>query len=63
MNWIVCLLLFLTTITALAGVYRTHFGINGMVFGSTNSSLAILAFVISLTVWSKHMCQCLCSRE
>ncbi|MDD5103808.1 MAG: hypothetical protein PHX93_05420 [Candidatus Peribacteraceae bacterium] len=62
-NWIICLLLFLTTITAFVGVYRSHFGLNGMTFGSTNGSLALLAFIVSLTMWSKWMCKCLCSKE
>jgi len=62
-NWIICLLLFLASITSLVGVYRTHFSVGGMVFGSTASSLALLAFVVSLTLWSKWMCRCLCSKE
>lgn len=63
MNWIVCLLLFLATITALVGVYQSHFGINGMVFGGSTGSLALIAFVASLTLWSKWMCKCLCMKE
>jgi len=61
-NWTICLLLFLAAVTALVGVYQTHFGINGMVFGNSNSSLVLLAFVVSLTMWAKWMCKCLCER-
>lgn len=63
MDWIICLLLFLAAIASLVGVYQTHFGINGMVFGGTASSLALLAFVIAITMWGKWMCRCLCSKE
>jgi len=62
-TWIICLLLFLATVTSLVGVYNTHFGINGMTFGSTSGSLSLLAFVASLTLWSKCMCRCMCSKE
>ena len=56
-------LAFLDHDPSLMGVYRAHFGLNGMTFGSTNSSLAVLAFVVSLTMWSKWMCRCLCMKE
>ncbi|ALM14694.1 MAG TPA: hypothetical protein DEB30_00190 [Candidatus Peribacter riflensis] len=62
-QWVICLLLFLASIASLVGVYRAHFATGGMVFGSTNSSLSILAFVVALTLWSKCMCRCLCSKE
>ncbi|MDD5041771.1 MAG: hypothetical protein PHX87_05205 [Candidatus Peribacteraceae bacterium] len=63
LNWIICLLFFLVTVISLVGVYRTHFGLNGMMFGSSNGSFALLAFVAALTMWSKTMCRCLCSKE
>lgn len=63
LNWLICLLLFFSTLTAITGVYRVHFGGGGMVFGSSNGSLSLIAFVISLALWSKWMCRCLCSCE
>lgn len=60
LNWLVCLLLFLTTVAAGAGVYNAHFANNVAMFGSSLGSLAIVAFVASLALWSKWMCKCLC---
>jgi len=59
MKWLIALLLFIVTVAALLGVYATHVlnlpGGVGLQFGSTSGSLAILAFVASVTVWVKHM--------
>ncbi|MDD4628589.1 MAG: hypothetical protein PHE68_04330 [Candidatus Peribacteraceae bacterium] len=63
MNWIVCLVLFLTTLASLAGVYQVLFGGGGATFGSSNGSLALIALAINLMLWSKTMCRCLCSCE
>jgi formate-dependent nitrite reductase membrane component NrfD len=65
LNWLVCLVLFLTTLAALAGVYKAHyFGIGrDAAFGTTSGSLSIIAFVLAVTLWSKWMCRCLCSCE
>ncbi|OGJ60516.1 hypothetical protein A3A67_02715 [Candidatus Peribacteria bacterium RIFCSPLOWO2_01_FULL_51_18] len=58
MKWLVMVLLFLATVAALIGTFTTHFmrlpsGLE-MQFGSTGGSLAILAFVASVSVWVKH---------
>lgn len=64
-KWIVCVLLLLTTIAALFGVFQTHVIIGSdpsrmaIQFGSTSGSLAIIAFVISITAWGKKMSCCM----
>lgn len=47
------LLLTLTEIATLVGVYTTHFGTGGASFGSTTASLSIIALAINTTVWMK----------
>lgn len=59
-NWLICLLFFLMSVAALVGVYRVIFTGTGLSFGSATGSLAIIAFVVSLALWSKWMCRCMC---
>ncbi|MDD5623333.1 MAG: hypothetical protein PHI23_01325 [Candidatus Peribacteraceae bacterium] len=54
-EWFVCLLLFLASVAAFAGVYRVHFDMSGSTFGSTNSSLSLMAFAIAVSLWGKQM--------
>ena len=61
MKTIVGLLLTIAAFASLAGVYETHV-ITGsptasviIQFGSTSGSLAIIAFVLALTVWLKTL--------
>ena len=62
-NWLICLILFLSTLASLAGVYQVHFGGAGSTFGSMNGSLSLIALGINLTLWAKWMCRCLCTCE
>ena len=62
-NWLICLVLFLATLAALAGVYQVHFGGAGAIFGSTSGSLSLIALGINLSLWAKWMCRCLCTCE
>jgi hypothetical protein len=58
--------LLLATLAALAGVYKAHVLTSGAVFGSTSGSLAIIAFVISLSLFGKALkqcCVCSCSKK
>ena len=64
-KWVVCVLLFLTSIAALVGVYQTHVIVGAdparvaIQFGSTSGSLAIIAFVVSVLAWCKKMVCCM----
>ena len=58
---VVALLLTLTTIAALVGVWVTHFTESGMLFGSLNGSVALITLIISLMACikvAKKMCPC-----
>ncbi len=61
-NWVVTLLLFVTSIASALGAYMAHFPTEeGMVvptFGTTTGSLSILAFAVSISLWIKHMKGC-----
>ncbi len=65
-KWIVAVLLLLTSLAALVGVYQTHVVSVGadvshmaLQFGSTSGSLAIIAFTISVMAWGKKMACCM----
>jgi hypothetical protein len=58
---LVALVLTLTTIASIIGVYQAHMSAAGMVFGSLNGSVAILTLVVSLVAWVKvvkKLCPC-----
>ncbi len=58
---LVALVLTLTTIAAVIGVYMTHVSPAGWVFGSTAGSVALVTFILSLMAWFKvvkKMCPC-----
>ena len=64
-KWVVAILLLLTSIAALVGVYQTHV-ITGsdssrvvIQFGSTSGSLAIIAFVVAVVSWGKQIMCCM----
>ncbi len=65
MKWVVCVLLLITSIAALVGVYETHVILGtdparfAVQFGSTSGSLAIIAFALSVTMWGKKMAACM----
>ena len=64
LGWAICTLLLLSTLASLKGVYVAHFGVGGATFGSSNASLALVAFAINVTVFVKvlgcvlRMCDC-----
>lgn len=68
-KWILCVLLLLTAIAAIIGVYETHVVIGtdparfALQFGSTSGSLAIIAFAISATLWMKQLVCCMSKCE
>lgn len=58
------LILTLTTIASLVGVYRTHLLPGGLTFGSLEGSVALAVLVLSLIAWVKtvhKMCPCGCA--
>ena len=58
---IVALVLTLTTIAAFLGVWNTHNTDAGWVFGTTQGSIALVTFIISIMAWKKmvgKMCPC-----
>ncbi len=58
---IVALLTTATTVAATIGVYVTHMTPEGWMFGTLNSSIAILAFLASVMCWLKlvkKLCPC-----
>ena len=65
MKWVVGLLLFITTVAALVGVYETHVITSSeptrimMQYGSTAGSLAIIAFTLSVMAFLKQMVCCM----
>jgi hypothetical protein len=65
MGWVAAALLFLATIAAIIGAWTAHFDQAGnVVFGSTPSSLSLLALSVSSALWLKIMrCCCPCSAE
>ncbi|MBT3293338.1 hypothetical protein HN512_02605 [Candidatus Peregrinibacteria bacterium] len=54
--WTICTILFLSTLVALKGAYTAHFGIRGMVFGSSSSSLSLIALALNIALWAKSLC-------
>ncbi len=58
-KWIVAVLLLLTSLASLFGVYQTHMVSDGIQFGGSAGSLAIIAFVVSVMAWSKQMICCM----
>ena len=58
-KWVVAILLFLTSVASLIGIYQTHVVNGGIQFGSTSGSLAILAFTASIMCWGKKMASCM----
>ena len=57
-DWVFSSLLLLASVASLIGVYKSHFLSSGATFGTTSGSLALIAFVLSVTLWKKSMCCC-----
>lgn len=65
-KWVVCILLFVSAVAALVGVYQAHVmtsseGAVAFQFGTTSCSLALVAFVLAVLGWVKSLHCCLCS--
>lgn len=58
MQWLTALFLLVVTIAALIGAYMAHVMPDGVVFGSTNGSLALIAFTASIVLLGKQMRKC-----
>lgn len=57
-SWTVCLILFLTMLATFKGVYLLHLQYGDAVFGSTNSSLALLAVGVNAALFGKFAAHC-----
>jgi hypothetical protein len=55
---LVGILLFLGLIATMVGLYTTHYVRGDLVFGTTNGSLALMAFAVNVAVLSKFCCGC-----
>lgn len=58
---IITLILTLTTVVAVVGVYMTHVTPTGYVFGTVEASFALVTLILSLMAWYKvykKMCPC-----
>ena len=58
MQWLTAIFLLVVTIAALIGAYMAHVMPDGIVFGSTNGSLALIAFTVSIVLLGKQMRKC-----
>jgi hypothetical protein len=55
---VVTVLLFLCALAALVGVYKSHFLAVGLTFGTTQGSLSLIAFAVTITVAMKQLIKC-----
>ena len=55
---LVALLLFLGSVASLVGVYKSHVMPEGLTFGTTSGSLALLAFAVTITLFLKQVKNC-----
>lgn len=53
---LVAFLLLLTSLAAMMGVVNTHLTSNGIVFGGSGASLALIAFAINIAFCTKLLC-------
>ena len=60
-QWVIFTVLIFATIASILGLYEAHFGSGRFTdtVGTSESSLAILAFAVTSTFWAKHV-QTLC---
>ncbi|PIQ76846.1 hypothetical protein COU78_00920 [Candidatus Peregrinibacteria bacterium CG10_big_fil_rev_8_21_14_0_10_49_24] len=57
--WTVCLILFITMLTALRGAYVLHMQFGRAAIGSSNASLALMAAGINTGLWGLCIGHCL----
>jgi hypothetical protein len=60
---VVAILLFLASVAALVGVYKSHVLSSGFAFGTTSGSLSLIAFAVSVTLWMSQMRNCVSKCE
>ena len=60
---VVSVILFIAAVAAVMGVYKAHVLSNGLAFGTTSGSLAIVALAVVLHVWMKQMIACVTKCE
>ncbi len=58
MHMIVAALMLLFVLAALLGVIKSHVLSDGLTFGTTSGSLAILAFVVAVKGFYATLCSC-----
>ncbi len=58
MQWLTALFLLVITIAALIGAYMAHVMPDGVVFGTTNGSLSLIAFTAAIVLLGKQMRKC-----
>jgi hypothetical protein len=58
MRWMTALFLLIAAIASLIGAYMAHVLPDGVVFGSTSGSLALIAFTLSIVLLSKQIQKC-----
>lgn len=56
---IAAILMFLATVASAMGVYMAHFQPDGTYFGTSTTSLSLIAFAVCLTFFMKQMIACL----
>ncbi len=62
-NVVSTVLLFISALASAIGVYKAHVLAAGATFGTSNGSLSLIAFALSLTLLTKSMkacCGCSC---
>lgn len=61
-HWVIAVIILLSAIASVIGVYKAHFLAGGATFGTTNGSLSIMAMVVSLAFLAKMMMYCPCRK-
>ncbi|MBI1812855.1 hypothetical protein HY285_03295 [Candidatus Peregrinibacteria bacterium] len=59
LHMIVAALLALSALASLVGVYKAHFLNDGLTFGTSTASLALIAFAFTVTMWLHSMKSCM----
>ncbi len=58
LSWVSAILLFMVMLFSLVGVYKAHVLGGGMTFSTSEGALYIIAFCLSLTLWTRQMTLC-----
>lgn len=60
MSIILTALAAISSLAALAGLYKAHVMSSGIVFGTSGASLSIIALILSLMFLKKNCDECMC---